>query len=313
MTILMLETIDNDAMTVLENAGTVLLSPTPNALKHDLAFADVSAIITRGIGQLDRRLINKCAGLKVIARCGAGLNNVDLEAAAEKNVPVIFAPGLNATAVAEHTMMLMLMSIRNGFSSSMEVKRNNWACRNGFKGDDLYGKKVCIVGAGNIGGTVAELCRNFSMEVVLCGRNGEGITGLRAALKSTLSSCDIVSIHIPLTDETNQIIDDELLSFFKPGAVLINTARGELVETQALIKVLDQGKLSCYGADVVSEEAPDSGDPLTANPNTIITPHVASLTKRTYREISLFTAENVASVLAGEIPDPASVYKGTVN
>lgn len=310
MTILMLETIDDAAMPELENAGTVVLSPTPDALAHDLPFDDVSAIITRGMGQLNKDLLDRCQGLKVIARCGAGLNNVDLKAAAEKNIPVVFAPGLNAVAVAEHTLMLMLMCVRKGFSSAAEVKNNNWAYRSNFNGDDLCAKKVCIVGGGSIGKKVADLCRSFSMDVEICGRNSGGIDGLKSSLAACLPSAHIVSIHIPLNSETENLFDEQMLSLIKSGAVLINTARGELVKTSALINALNSGNLAGYGADVVEGEIPKSGNQLVDHENTVITPHVASLGGRTYREMSMFTAKNVASVLMGKTPNPVSIYNG---
>lgn len=310
MTILLLETIHNDAVRVLESAAPLIVSPTPDALAHDLPFGDITAIITRGIGQLDRALMDACPNLKVIARCGAGLNNVDLKAAAEKNIDVVFAPGLNAMAVAEHTLMLMLMSIRQGFCSVLEVKRGNWNWRSDYFGDDLAGKKVCIVGGGQIGSKVAALCRAFSMDVEVCGRGGGGVESLKASLRAKMAVADVVSLHIPLNDETNGLFNRKMFSYVKPGALLVNTARGELIEQQALLGALDDGRLGFYASDVVAGESPAADDPLIDHPHTHITAHVASLTQRTFREMSLFTAENVVSVLTGERASPQSLYRG---
>jgi D-3-phosphoglycerate dehydrogenase len=310
MTILMLETIDDEAMALLEAAGPVIVSPSPDAHQHDLPFADVTAIITRGLGQIDRALINKCPNLKVIARCGAGLNNLDIDAAAENNISVVFAPGINASAVSEQTLMLMLMIVRQGFTSASEVKTGNWNVRNKFAGDDLAGKKVCIVGGGKIGNKVAGLCRAMSMEVTICSRDGNGLEGLEAALSQNLPKSDIVSLHIPLTADTHQLFDQTVLAMIKPSAVLINTARGELVESKALIAALDSGALTGYGADVIEGETPASGDPVIGHAKTVVTPHVAAMTKRTYKEMSCYTAENVLAVLTGSTPEPASLYLG---
>ncbi len=310
MTILMLETIDHDAMAALKKSGQVVVSPSPDAHQYDLPFEDVTAIITRGLGQLDSALMAKCPNLKVIARCGAGLNNLDLEAAAEKNLNVVFAPGINAPAVAEHTLMLMLMVVRQGFASGLEVRNDNWACRDQFSGDDLAGKRICIVGGGKIGGKVAQLCRGFSMDVVICGRNGDGIDGLRAALKKNLPVSNVISLHIPLTADTRHLFGHAFLSLLSPGTVLINTARGELVDPIAVVQALDSGKLSGYGADVIDGEPPQLDDIVVRHKKSVITPHVAAMTKRTYREMSLFTAKNVLSILSGQSPDPASLYRG---
>ncbi len=310
MTILMLETIADDAMALLESAAPVVISPTPKALDHDLAFDQITAIVTRGMGQLDRALINRCPNLKVIARCGAGLNNLDLQAAFEKNIQVVFAPGINAASVAEHTLMLMLMTVRNGFLSADAVKNNNWSTRNSYSGDNLRGKKICIVGSGSIGLKTADLCQAFTHNVVMCSRNGNGIKGLIDTLKIHLPDSDIVSLHIPLTPETSEIFAKELFTLLKPGAILINTARGELVNTEALINALDTGHLSAYGADVVTGETPSPDNPIVHHVRTVVTPHVAAMTKSTYQKMSMFTAENVVEILQNTQPNPVSLYKG---
>lgn len=125
-----------------------------------------------------------------------------------------------------------------------------------------------------------------------------------------LPDSDIISLHIPLTPETRHLISRELLVSFKAGAVLINTARGELVNTPDLIDALDGGQLKAYAADVIEGETPESDDPIIAHPRSVVTPHVAALTRRTYRAMGLFTARNVATVLANGNPDPFSVYGG---
>lgn len=310
MTILMLETIGDEAMAVLKSAAPVFVSPTPDAHSHDLPLDDVTAIVTRGLGQLDRALINKCPNLKVIARCGAGLNNLDLEAAAEKNIQVIFAPGISAPAVAEHSLMLMLMAIRQGFVMANQVKQNNWESRNSYGGDDLRDKSICIVGGGNTGRQLAKLCWAFDATVVIAGRSGKGHEGLKANLVKLLPDSDVVSLHIPLTDETRNLFDADMLSMMKPGAILINTARGDLVHTAALIDALDSGQVSAYASDVVAGGKPVKDDLVVNHPRSIVTPHMAALTKRTYREMGLFMAHNVVSVLTGVAPNPVSLYQG---
>jgi D-3-phosphoglycerate dehydrogenase / 2-oxoglutarate reductase len=312
MTILLLETIEKDALEVLESVESVMLSPTPDALSHNLPFSEFSAIVTRGVGRIDATLMEKCPNLKAIARCGAGLNNLDLETAGQKEIPVVFAPGINAVAVAEHTLMLILMAVRDGFQSGVQAQNGNWSYRDTFKGDDISGKKICIVGGGNIGGRVADLCRAFSMDVVICGRNGKGIDGLRHSLRQQFPSADIVSLHIPLTDQTHHIVDRDLLEGCKPQTTLVNTARGELVSTSAVIEALDQGQLKSYACDVLENEPPQPDDPLLLHPGTIVTPHAAALTTSTYRELCMFTARNVAAVLMNKSPDQYSIYAGSV-
>lgn len=309
MTILLLETIDDSALACLDPFGPVVLSPTPHAHDHALPFSEVRAIITRGRGTLDKALMDKCPGLEVIARCGAGLNNLDLRAAAERNLPVVHAPGFNAGAVAEQTLMLMLMTVRQGFASALSVKQNNWSSRDHFSGDDLAGKTVCIVGGGNVGSRVASLCDAFSMETIICGREGGTVEDLRARLVKALPCSDIVSLHVPLTADTNALFDKALIAHMQPHTVLINTARGELIDTDALLGALNNNTLAGYGSDVASGETPLLDDPLVGHPKTVVTPHVAALTKRTYRDMCMFTAQNVAHVLTGKLPAPSSVYQ----
>jgi len=310
MTILLLETIDQLGMKMLEDAAMVYLTPSSDAHAHDLPFGDITAIVTRGLGQIDEELIQKCPNLKVIARCGAGLNNLDVAAAKSCNIPVVYAPGINATAVAEHSLMLMLNAVRNGFLTGTEVKNGNWDCRNNFAGDDLANKKICIVGSGNIGRKTAALCGVFSENVTLCGRDGQGHLGLVANLKRCLPESDVVSLHIPLNEVTRYLFDEQMMSLMKPGAILINTARGELVDENALLKKLDDGHIAAYAADVVDGEPPEENHPLIAHRNCFITPHVAALTKQTYEELCAFTAKNVVAILTNRSPEPISIFGG---
>jgi len=310
MTILLLETIDQLGMTMLEDAAQVYLSPSADAHAHDLPFGDITAIVTRGLGQIDKELIQKCPNLKVIARCGAGLNNLDVAAAKSNDIPVVFAPGINATAVAEHSLMLMLSAVRNGFLTGTEVKNGNWNCRNEFAGNDLASKNICIVGGGKIGRKTAALCRAFSENIRFCGRDGQGHSGLVANLERYLPESDVVSLHIPLNDVTRSLFDERMMSLMRPGAILINTARGELVDENALLKNLDDGHIAAYAADVVDGEPPEENHPVIAHRNSFITPHVAALTKQTYQEMCAFTAKNVVAILSNRTPEPLSIFGG---
>ncbi len=310
MTILLLETVDEEANALLQDYAKVILSPTPNAHDHDLPFDEITAIVTRGMGQLDRALIERCPSLEVVARCGAGLNNLDLIAANENNIPVIHAPGVNATAIAEHSLMLMLMSVRKGYEAALNVKRDNWEYRNDFAGDDLFGKKVCIVGSGNIGSKTAKLCEAFSMNVRICSRNGQGLDGLAKSLERELVDCDILSIHMPLTSETEHYFDQNWLSKLPYGAAVINTARAQLIDPKAALAMLKSGQISAYCADLIEGDQSSETNELISHPNSIITPHVAAMTKGTYLEMCLFTCENVVNYLTNKNCDPRSIYTG---
>lgn len=310
MSILLLETLDPAGTEILEQHDTVILSPSPRAHDRDLPFQEISAIVTRGLGQLDQALMEKCPNLKVIARCGAGLNNLDLATAKRLELQVIYAPGINAAAVAEHTLMLMLGAVRQGFQCIQQVKDGNWNFRNKFSGDNLAGKHVCIVGGGNIGQATANLCTAIGMKVSVCSRNGNGMAGLYGAMEEALPSADIVSLHLPLTSDTHHMFDETLLSNFSSGTVLINTARGELVDETALLNALNSGQVLAYASDVMDGEPPQASNSLIAHERCHVTPHIAALTASTYQEMSIFTARNVVAALQSNSADPASIYQG---
>ncbi len=310
MSVLMLESVDPDAMAAIGQEHRLILAPTPDALAHGLDLDAVRGIVTRGRGRVDRALLDACPALRAVARCGVGVDNIDLAAAAARGVPVLYAPGSNAAAVAEQAVMLMLMTLRRGFAMAAAAKAGDWGARSGFDGDDLGGSHVCIVGPGAVGRRTGELVAAFGARVNACSRGGRGIAGLRAALDDALPQADIVSLHLPLTDETRTLFDRQTIGRMKPGAILINTARGELLDRAALLDALESGALSAYGADVAHDEPPEPGDPVIGHPNAVVTPHVASLTRRTYREMSLTTARNLLAVLRGGMPEVRAVHPG---
>lgn len=308
MTILLLETIDADAEAILSEIDEVIVSSEPTASDQNLPFDNVQAIVTRGLGRLDSDLMHRCPQLRAIARCGAGLDNVDTEAAGRLGVPVIFAPGVNADAVAEHTLMFLLALQRQGLNSSIAVKNNHWSIRNSLVSDDLHGKTLGIVGFGRVGRKVAVLAEAFGMKLAIFDPF-QPDSSTHGTLDELLPASDIVSLHLPLTEHSRRLLDSENIAKMKPGSILINTSRGEIVESPAIVAALNSGQLAGYGADVVDIEPPPENYELTRHAQTMITPHVASLTHNTYRKLCVYTAENLARQLTGGVPEAASVYQ----
>jgi D-3-phosphoglycerate dehydrogenase len=308
MTISLLETIDTEAQEILGKVDEVILASEPTASDENLPFDKIQAIVTRGLGLLDKALMQRCPGLKVIARCGAGLDNVDTDTAGRLGVPVIYAPGVNAGAVAEHTMMFILALQRQGLNSSNEVKNNHWNIRNSLVCDDVQGKTLGIVGFGRVGLKVAGLAGAFDMKTAVFDPF-QLDSSTHASLEELLSASDIVSLHLPLSGQSLGLMDAGRIAKMKPGAILINTSRGEIVDSYAVVAALDSGQLAGYGADVVDIEPPPHNYELTRHPQTMITPHVASLTQNTYRKLCVYTAENLARVLTGGEPEAASIYR----
>ncbi len=308
--ILLLESAHADAEELLEGCGDV--HRVSAAAELDQTERDqVRAVVTRGKGDVSAEVISSLPALEVIARCGVGLDNVDTAAAADRGIAVVHAPGSTTSSVAEHAVMLMLALGRQLCWLDGEVSSGNWAARVGYQGLELRGKTMGIIGLGDIGSRIAELGAAFNMQVICSTRRPPSASIERVDLEVLLARSDVIQICIPLTDQTRGYIGQRQFSLMKPGALLINTARGPIVDHDALAKALDPqsgGTLGGYGADLWDPEPPDAGDPLLANERVIATPHVAALTDLTYRELCMRPCESVVRILGGDAPDSSTVY-----
>jgi D-3-phosphoglycerate dehydrogenase len=310
--VLLLETIDEAAHAELEERSRTMLAPTPDAELADGDLGDVDAIVTRGRGRVTSELIARCPKLRVIGRCGVGLDNVDVEAATEAGIAVINAPGGPTITTAEHTVMLILALTRQLYPQVAAVKRDDWAVRNRVSPDECAGKTLGVVGLGAIGCRVAELAGALGLKVIAHNRTErdcEGGTAVsRTSLAELLAQSDIVTLHVASTPETRGLIGREELAAMRPGAFLVNAARGALVDVVALLDALDSGRLGGYAADGVEPEPPADGDALIHHPRTLITPHSAALTRSTYRRICLRTVRNVLGFLTASEYESESLF-----
>lgn len=306
--VLLLETVADEAFTVLQQHVNVFTGYDEASLTDAVNNEDIHGIITRGKGLINKPLMDACPHLQVVARCGVGLDNVDVAAASARNIMVINAPGSNAATIAEHTLGLMLMLMRNMYESVARVKQNNWAWRNQYAGDELNGKTLGVLGMGNIGKRVARLGEAFGMEVVYWSKSAQQLPYKYLAMEAVLMQSDVVSLHLPFNSETNKIIGEKQLRLMKPGSLLINTARGALVDHPALLEALNTGIIAGYAADVLPDEPPVESLGIVQHPRAIITPHSGSLTSATYRQICLLTINNVVAALTGKQPDLNSIY-----
>jgi len=296
LNILLLESIHPDAVEMLESAGEVRLT-AGNPLAE---IIDSHAVITRGRGRVTREAIMAARNLRCIARCGSGTDNIDVATATGRGIPVIYSPAGTTVAVAEHTLMLMLAVSRRLTLLDREVRAGNWEIRNRTSlNTELAGKKLGIVGLGRIGRRVAELGAAFGMNVVYWSRSSSD-AGFRAvAIDELFAEADFVSICLSLGDQTRGLVDRRLISLMKPGAYLINTSRGEIVDETALIDALRENRIAGAGLDVLAEEPPPADHPLLSMPNVVITPHVAIWTDVTYRNMCVEVAGQVINVLNG--------------
>lgn len=294
--ILLLESIHPDAVEMLERAGDVRMvagDPLDEII-------DSHAVITRGRGRVTREAILEARDLRCIARCGSGTDNIDVATATGRGIPVIYSPAGTTIAVAEHTLMLMLAVSRRLTLLDREVRAGNWEIRNRTSlNTELAGKTLGIVGLGRIGRRVAELGAALGMKVVYWSRSSNDERFQAVAIEELFAEADVISICLSLGDETRGLVDRRLISLMKPGAFLINTSRGEIVDENALIEALRENRIAGAGLDVLAEEPPPADHPLLSMANVVITPHVAIWTDVTYRNMCVEVAEQVVNALTG--------------
>jgi len=293
----------------LGDIATVSICPLPygpmTPAEEDAAaqaLAPAHGLFVR-IGYLGAGLIQRLPNLRVIAMHGVGVDQVDVAAATARGIIVTNVPGANAQAVAELTIGLMLAVLRRIPMADGRLRAGDWAGGRTL-GNELSGLTLGLVGLGNIGRKVASLARAFGMTVLGYDPNvvqpPEGVK--LTDLPSLLSNADIVSLHAPQTPATEKMINTTTLALMKPTAVLINTARGALVDEQALAEALKAGRLAGAGLDVYAQEPPDPANPLLKLENVVLTPHIGSSTRGALRNIARIAGEDVARVLKGEIP-----------
>ena len=240
--------------------------------------------------------------LRLIQKIGVGVNTIDLAAAKMRGVPVCNLPGTNARAVAELTLALMLAVVRRVPRFDAALRAGTWkdeALRDGL--GELGGSVVGLVGYGSVPRLLAPVLAAMGCEVLYTARNPVAdAAGRLVHFGTLLEQSDVVSLHVPLTAETGTLLDAAALARMKPGAVLINTARGGLVDQAALVEALREGRLSGAGLDVFADEPVPPGEALLTLPNVVVTPHIAWITTGTFDRSFVLAAENCRRVAAGE-------------
>jgi D-3-phosphoglycerate dehydrogenase / 2-oxoglutarate reductase len=270
------------------------------------ALADADVLLVRG-EQLRAEDIAGARGLRVIARTGSGVDNIDVEAATRARVPVIFAPGAGARPVAEGTIALMLAAAKRLGEQSAVLRSGAWADRYQVIGSDLAGAVLGVVGFGQIGREVGKIASALGMEVIACDpdeRAGGANSGTRfASLAEVAASADVLTLHCPLTDATRGLVDAALIESMKDGAILVNVARGEIVAGERLLlDALERGKLAAVALDVYEDEPPPPSSPLLRDPRVVCTPHTVGLTRLWNERVFADLAADTTRLLAGERP-----------
>ena len=304
--ILLLQKMDESGTKILTDAGFQVDVPENTSEAALCAVVkDYEAIIVRGMVPVPESVIRNAVNCKIIGRHGVGLETIDIKAATKECIPVAYTPGANANAVAEQAVNLMLDILKKTcFLSRKLMLEKDYQCRLGVINSELRGKTVGIFGLGNIGRRVAEICtRGF--EATIIGYDPYiseerfqkmGLAGrLTTDMEDLLANSDIVTLHAPGSEKG--MIGEQALAVMKKGSILINTARGGLVDEAALYNALTNGQLAGAGLDVTASEPPDPNNPLFTLDNVVATPHTAALTKEGNRNMAVGIAEQVRDLL----------------
>ena len=274
---------------------------TPEQIAEKIGNFQV--VVIRGRTKLSRELIEKADKCKIIARVGVGLDNIDEEAAKEKNIRVINAVEGATTAVAELVIGLMLSMAREIPRADREIRNGNWIKKE-LAGSELKGKYLGIIGLGNIGKRLGRLTRALNMNIIgydvipIDDEFSKEVGLMKADLDTLLSSADYVSLHVPLLDSTHHMINAEKLKLMKNTARIINTSRGGVIDEEALYNSLKEGNIAGAALDVFEVE-PATGNRLTTLPNFIATPHMGAQTKEAQLLAANIIAEKIIQVLRG--------------
>ena len=265
----------------------------PPALAAALANAD--AWIVRNRTQVRGAALAAAAKVRVVGRLGVGLDNIDLEACKARGIEVIPATGANAESVAEYVVTMALVLLRGAYHATPAVAAGKWPRAKLSEGREAKGKVLGLVGYGSIGRITAEKATALGMRVVT---HDPVVASPNArTLEALLAESDVVSLHMPLTPQTRGLLDAGRLALMKPDAVLINTARGGVLDEATLAAALKAGKLGGAALDVFDTEPLAAGSPLADAPNLVLTPHIAGVSKESNERVSSLIAERVADFL----------------
>jgi D-3-phosphoglycerate dehydrogenase / 2-oxoglutarate reductase len=305
---LLFEPIHEAGASLLRSRGEVRLAPALDEDALVAAVRDVDALVVRNVGRVSRRVLEAAPRLKVIGRHGAGLETIDLEAAAQRGVRVVYTPEANRESVAEHCVAMALILSKRLLEADRALREGRWEVRYEYFGHEMHGKTLGVVGFGRIGQSTARICHHgFAMPVLYCNRQPvpadvEAECGARrAGLEELLAASDYVSLNLPLTPETRHLIGREQIRRMKPTAFLLNLGRGPLWDEAAVLEALDRGWIAGAGTDVYETEPPAPDHPLFRHGRFVGTPHMSAHTEEAMRRMSL-VAEDVLAVLEGREP-----------
>jgi len=303
--ILISDSIDEKCTEILKSAGFEVNYKTDFSKEELLSvISDYNSLVVRSSTQVDVELIEKMDKMEVIGRAGAGVDNIDVKAATRKGILVMNTPGGNTISASEHTMALMLATARKIPQANISLHLKKWD-RKRFQGSELFGKTLGLIGLGKIGKEVAIRAKAFGMKVISFDPlvSADAISDLEIQLvpvEDIWKNADIISMHTPLNDRTKNLISYDQLTKCKTGVVIINCARGGIVNERDLLKALKEGKVSAAGLDVFETEPPDFSIGLIQHPSVVSTPHLGASTEEAQQKVAIQVAEQIVDYFNNE-------------
>jgi D-3-phosphoglycerate dehydrogenase / 2-oxoglutarate reductase len=303
--ILVSDAVDKKCVPILEKAGCeVTYQPGLAADELKKIIKDYNGLIVRSETKVTPEVISLMENMEVIGRAGAGVDNINLDAATRKGIIVMNTPGGNTISTAEHTMALLLSLCRNIAQANISMREGKWD-RKKYKGTELLDKTIGIVGLGKIGREVASRSKAFGMKVigydpVLSKEMGAKLNINLVDIETIFAESDFITFHVPLNNETKNIINEESLKKCKDGVKIVNCARGGIIDETALVNAIDSGKVSGAAFDVYLKEPPDFSHPMFNHPKILATPHLGASTDEAQEKVALQIAEQIADLFSGE-------------
>lgn len=306
--VLVTDPIAEEGLARLREGAEVVIRGRPSAEELQALIPEFDALLVRSETRVTEAVIAAGRRLKVVGRAGVGVDNIDVAAATRLGVVVVNSAQGNTIAAAEHTVAMLLALARRIPAADASIRRGEWR-RSDFIGVEVYDKTLGVIGLGNTGREVARRCQGLGMCVLavdpfLTPERAERIGVELVDLDTLLASSDFVSVHIHLTPQTRGMLGEEAFAKMRPGARIINCARGGIVDEAALSRGLESGRIAGAALDVFEQEPP-VGSPLLADPRVVLTPHLGASTREAQVSVSLDVAEQILAVLAGRPPRTA--------
>ena len=305
MKFVMTQAVCPEGMQLLDGIADVYVADNQDPNNYLDEMKDADALIVR-IAKCDANAIENSQKLKVIGRTGVGYDSVDVKKATELGIPVVITPGANNRSVAEHAVAMIFALSKNLIEAQNEMGKGNWEIRGAKKAFELEGKTVGILGLGAIGRETAKICKGCGMSIAAYDpfMTKEQVEGYGAKYYEDyvelLKDSDVVSIHVPLTDQTRNMISKKELSVMKPTALIINCSRGGIINEADLVEALNNGVIAGAGTDVFCSEPPKTDDPLLNCRNLIVSPHSAAQTREAVIKMAQMCVKGCLAVAEGK-------------